>query len=437
MQNPKVQYPSKDDYLKAVQRSESFASDELRRAEFVRHPVWQIPKPAAGASAVVFKAVLDGEEQALRFPTRQDASRADRYEALQQHFTVHDLAGCVAMPRWVRDGIRINGRTWPVVRMQWVNGRTLNHYVDHLVTQQDSGALVGLTGAWRELVVRLQRAEFAHGDLQHGNVLVDHHGALRLVDFDCSWIAQFAGQPAPSETGHRNYQLENRQWGRWMDTFPGLVIYLSLLALSKNPMPWSALNTGENLLFRRDDFAPPFATPVWKHLADIRDPQLDRLAALLKECCLPGWSASGGLDELLAPPVLPWWELTGKTVAHAPPPPLRPAPPPSPMPARSTWLPPPPHTRPPQHTQRQAPPAAAGTPWWDAARVGAATGPPAPQPAPSGAGRGSGGAWGTALVVGFIAAVIAQSSGGNAAVDLLVGLLAAAAAVLVLRLIRK
>ena len=78
----------------------------------------------------------------------------------------------------VDDAIRVNGRTWPVVRTQWANGRTLNQYVDHLVEQLDTKALGNLAGVWRELVARLQSAEFAHGDLQHGNVLIDDRGAL-------------------------------------------------------------------------------------------------------------------------------------------------------------------------------------------------------------------------------------------------------------------
>jgi eukaryotic-like serine/threonine-protein kinase len=435
-----MQYPSKEDYLKAVQRSESFTSDELRRAEFVLHPVWQIPKPAAGTSAVVFKAVVDGEEQALRFFTRDDASSSDRYEALQEHFTVRDLVSCVAMSHWVDGGIRINGRTWPVVRMQWVNGRTLNQYVDHLVEQEDTGALGSLASAWRELVVRLQEAEFAHGDLQHGNVLVDDCGVLRLVDFDCSWIVRFAGQPAPSETGHRNYQPENRPWGCWMDTFPGLVIYTSLLTLSKNPRPWHALNTGENLLFRREDFSPPFDTPAWKHVSSIRDPQLDQLAAWLKECCTPGWSARGGLDELLAPRALPWWELTGKAgkagKAVAGPTPVRPTPPP---PSKSSPLPPPPATADvpasspsPQYALRRPSSRKPGGHWWDDARARNAPGPPSPTPGPTrpGAGRGIGRALGKGLVVVLVVVGLPLIASVTA-IGLIVWLLAAFIALIV------
>ena len=324
-----MRYPSPEDYLKAVQRRESFTTDELRRYELVPHPLYGIPMPAAGTSAVVFKAVVDGEPQALRFFTREDRWSADRYDALHEHFAARDLAEVVAMPTWVHEGITVNGSTWPVVRMQWVEGHPMNKHVDELVRRGDGRGLGALAEAWLELVDRLQRAEFAHGDLQHGNVLVDDRGAMRLVDFDCSWIARFSGWPAPSETGHRNYQPETRPWGQWMDTFSGLVIYTSLLALSKDPNPWHALYNEENLLFRREDFRPPFDSGAWEHLSGIGDRQLDQLAARITECCVPGWVATGALADLVAPPALQWWERTQVGAARpavpamaAPPPPV-------------------------------------------------------------------------------------------------------------------
>ena len=86
-----MHYPSKEDYVKAVQHSDSFTSAELKKATFVLDRLWQIPRPAAGTTAVVFEAVIDGEPQALRFFTRDDASNRDRYDALQDHFLAHDL----------------------------------------------------------------------------------------------------------------------------------------------------------------------------------------------------------------------------------------------------------------------------------------------------------------------------------------------------------
>jgi hypothetical protein len=139
---------------------------------------------ASGNAAVVFRATVDGSDRALRFLTRDDLSSRERYAALGKHFVEKDLTSCVATANWCDNAISVGGRDWPMIDMQWVEGRTLDAYAEYLVEQEDRAALGRLAAAWRELVARLQRAEFAHGDLQHGNVLVDNTGSLRLVDFD-------------------------------------------------------------------------------------------------------------------------------------------------------------------------------------------------------------------------------------------------------------
>ncbi|MDQ2706917.1 MAG: hypothetical protein M3Z25_04470 [Actinomycetota bacterium] len=85
-----------------------------------------------------------------------------------------------------------------MVRMQWVEGRTLDEYVGHLVAAGDVPAIGALAGTWRDLVRRMQTARFAHGDLQHGNVLIDTRGTLRLVDLD-----YVCGSPTSRASPHR------------------------------------------------------------------------------------------------------------------------------------------------------------------------------------------------------------------------------------------
>jgi hypothetical protein len=337
-------YPDAEDYVRAVQDpATAFRTPQLRGARFELHPRYGIPMPASGNAAVVFRAGVGGKDTALRFFLREDASSRERYTALGRHFTTSGLEDCVAHPTWLDDAITVNGGRWPVVQMSWVDGRTLDAYVGHLAGTGDVGALSTLAGAWREFVGRLQGAGFAHGDLQHGNVLVDTTSTLRLVDFDGSWIAAFAGGPPPRETGHPNYQRTGREWGRWMDTFPALVIYTSLLALARRPAAWSDLHTGENILFSAADFEPPFRTPAWTLLAGLRDPAVDAAAATLMRACDPGWEATGPLESVLTAPAprprpattgytgvtLPtghWWDqpAAGDT-AMPPPPPKEPA----------------------------------------------------------------------------------------------------------------
>lgn len=353
-------HPGAEDYIKAVQHpATAFVDQRLMTARFELNPLLGIPVPATGTSAVVFKASIDGRPVALRFFTRDDVSTRERYTALQDFVIRNGLGGHVVAAQWIDDAIAIRGRTWPAVRMDWVDGRPLDQYVEDLVDRRDTTALGGLAVAWRDLIRRLQTARFAHGDLQHGNVLVDQSGTLRLVDLDSAWIEPFTGSAPAAEAGHRHYQPAGRRWGPWMDTFPGLVIYLSLLALARygDPaQPWKALYIGDNMLFQQEDFQPPHRTTVWARVAEAGDPRLDLLANTLKSCCIPGWTASGDLEALLSAQP-PWWQRT-RAAAAAPQPRRLPPPPPIPVPSVFVGQP----------VRGQA---GRSGPWWEATPVAA------------------------------------------------------------------
>lgn len=292
-------YPAAGDYYKAVQApARVFTVPKLQAAEFVWDSLG--PTLARGSSAVVFQASVEGTAQALRCYIRNDASSRDRYSALDAYLAAYDLSPYVSGTTWLDGAIQVNRATWPVLTMDWIDGRTLNEYVDFLVTSSNAAALTTLAAKWRALVALMQSSEFTHGDLQHGNVMVDQDGRLRLVDFDGVWIPQLAGQPPPTEFGHPNYQHPLQHvWGRWLDTFSALVIYLSLVALGKDPGLWLALYNSKNLLFAKNDFFPPFKTEAWKQLAAMGDPQVDELVRRLQECCDPDWVSTGSLEMTL------------------------------------------------------------------------------------------------------------------------------------------
>jgi eukaryotic-like serine/threonine-protein kinase len=387
-------YPNATDYQLALQHPHyAFQLDSLRQAELDQQGDYG-PRLASGTTAVVFRGVVSGSRQALalRCYTREVPAARQRYAALADYVTRRRLTAHVGKVTWHDDAVRVNGETWPVLQMDWIDGRVLDVYVGYLVETQPADALTALAARWLRLVRELQQAEFAHGDLQHGNVIVDQHGSLRLVDFDDAWIPTLTTAVAPDEIGHPNYQHPGRRpegsWGRWVDTFAGLVIYVSLVALARDPGLWAALHNEDNLLFERRDFSEPFDTEVWKRLEHIGDPEVSRLADRLRECCAAGWDATCGLDDLISP----WWQRTcpdrvresdcavavnGATDA-IPPPPIRPsqvtAPPPPPMPSVSRQAPWPGQT---PIAWRQ--PASASN-WWQPSPA-QAQGPARPEPA--------------------------------------------------------
>ena len=314
-----TEFPSATDYQQALQNPAlAFTHPGMQQATFTKDS-WGLPEPVTGSSAAVFQGTIGADCYALRCYTRADASSRERYEALDRYVATHGLTDYVANVAWFEDAVRVRHATWPVLRMQWIEGRILDEYVGYLVEKRNITALGMLAAQWRELVKTLQDAQFAHGDLQHRNVLVDQGARLRLVDFDSVWMPTLDGQPPPTESGHDNFQHPSRNgtsgWGRWTDTFSGLVIYLSLLALASDPGIWLPLNTGENLLFEKKDYVPPFETNAWKHVFNVPDPEVTRLAGKLRECCAPGWVASQSLEDAIAPT---WWQRPGGTAAPAP-----------------------------------------------------------------------------------------------------------------------
>ena len=322
-------YPAAGDYYKAVQApARVFTVPKLQAAEFVWDSLG--PTLARGSSAVVFQASVEGRPQALRCYIRNDASSRDRYSALDAYLATQDLSPYVSGTTWLDGAIQVNRATWPVLTMEWIDGRTLNEYVDFLVAASNAAALTTLAAKWRELVALLQNREFTHGDLQHGNIMVDQEGRLRLVDFDGVWIPQLAGQSPPTEFGHPNYQHPMQHvWGRWLDTFSAMVIYLSLVALGKDPALWLALYNSKNLLFAKNDFFPPFKTEAWKQLAAMGDPQVNELVRRLQECCDPDWVSTNSLEmtldqQAVTPARQPipveqrWWEKKPVAAAGSP-----------------------------------------------------------------------------------------------------------------------
>ena len=294
-----TEYPSSIDYVEAVCAPEqAFDRPDLQRAEFPVHPVRRVPWPASGSAAVVFQARVGGRNQALRFFIQEDVSEERRYTALDRHFVTKGMQNWVARTTWVDDAIAVNGRRWPMVQMEWVDGQTLDTHIRAVVGRRDPAALVGLATGLRERVGQLQSADFAHGDLQHGNVLVEPSGALRLVDFDGSWIPAFDRLSPPNEQGHPNYQHGHRRWGRRMDTFPALVIYTGLLALSRKPDAW---RNDECILFTHDDLRSPGATETWKLVEAIPDRAVGHAVERLRAACRSQRQPDIALESLLGP----------------------------------------------------------------------------------------------------------------------------------------
>jgi hypothetical protein len=240
-----------------------------------------MPLVTSGQFAYVFKlnSNAGGEAVAVRCFRGFLGDREQRYRAIDAHLAARSIA---ALPRfrYLPAGILVHGERYPLLAMQWVEGPTLDVYLAEVLGKPD--VLWHLADEWARLVSDLRAARVAHGDLQHGNIIVER-GRLRLVDLDGMFVPALEGMKA-SEVGHQHFQHPSRDarlFDADVDNFSALVIYLSLVALAERPALWRE-HHDENLLFTRRDFLDPAASALFAKIKEMGDEQR-RLAEALEQ----------------------------------------------------------------------------------------------------------------------------------------------------------
>ncbi|MFB6272883.1 MAG: hypothetical protein ABEL51_08335 [Salinibacter sp.] len=279
-------YPTPSEYQEALQVPEAaFADPELQRAT-PRTNALGLPQPITGAFAAVFPVTTDsGERYAVKCFLKDVPNQQARYEAVDEALDAIDHDALVAFA-YQPEGVRVDGTAYPLLKMEWAEGKTLNRFVDEYLDRPE--VLDRLAEAWADLMADLEAVALAHGDLQHGNVLVEATGEalrLRLVDYDTMYVPALDGWTS-AEVGHRNYQHPDRtdaDFDASLDRFAGLVIYTALRACAVRPDLWAQYDTGENLLFRDADFYAPDDSPLFGTLAET-DPLRDLVDALRTAC---------------------------------------------------------------------------------------------------------------------------------------------------------
>lgn len=274
-------WPTPQEYNEAIQNPEFVLRDpELKKGKPELDRLG-IPRPITGGFASVYRLRCSGRTWAVRCFLRSAPDRVKRYNAIAKHLEKKCLPYTVPF-EFLDEGIRVRNRWFPILKMEWVQGDLLHTYVEKNL--RNPNALSTLAQRWVQMVEALQEADIAHGDLQHGNVLVVE-GQLRLVDYDGMYVPALKGERS-AEFGHPNYQHPHRtenHFGPYLDNFSAWVIYISLLILAKDPALWQDVHGGDEcLLFRKSDFNRPETSPLFHKLTQHSEPQIRAMAEELK-----------------------------------------------------------------------------------------------------------------------------------------------------------
>lgn len=265
-----------------------------------------MPLVTSGQFAYVYKlkSVQGDGDYAVRCFRGYLGDRDNRYRAIQQ-FLVRNPIPYLTDFTYTPQGILISGKRYPILFMKWLEGPTLDLYIEDMIERKD--VLQHLAQEWLRLVATLNRAGIAHGDLQHGNVIVEH-GNLLLVDHDGMFVPDMEGWES-CEVGHQHYQHPHRQSQHFdakLDNFSALVIYLSLISLVEAPELWRSYHD-ENLLFSRPDFLSPGTSTLFAKIRGISE-EHQRLADALSTAAQgPPGAAPSLLDLVNLESTLPAW----------------------------------------------------------------------------------------------------------------------------------
>ncbi len=226
-----------------------------------------MPLTYSGGFATTFRMRDDGAEWAVRCFISPVAQLEKRYKIIGRYIS-QDPPAFLVNAALLSNGIQVDAHWHSVIKMEWLGGYMLNAYIETQL--QAASKIIKLRDELMELAAAMQARDMAHGDLQHGNIIVSN-GRPRLVDYDGIYLPELSGM-VPNELGHKHYQHPQRaqqDWGPHMDRFSQIVLHVGLTAIAQRRDLWQKFNNAENVLFKRSDFTDPASSELFSELRRI------------------------------------------------------------------------------------------------------------------------------------------------------------------------
>lgn len=301
----KGSWPTGQDYEQSFQSPAGYVHPSLGNVSVwnvirnTRNPSWLVQ--ASGNYGSVYR-IDDGSGKtfAIKCFTRKSIQLNARYQIIHQY--LQSQAG-KKLPlvdfSYYPDGIRTRrdpSYYFPLVKMPWIEGQTLNKYISANISRPKSFETLAIKFAG--VMSSLQAVGISHGDLSGDNIIVDSTGNILLVDYDGMFVPPLSQEKA-TENGHADFQHPARgrdNFSRYTDNFSILVVFLSLLVLARRPEMWEKYNGDDPdcLILRKKDFMDPTGSSVMSEIAKIRAPKVRKAYRLLLEALKnnPEWEGT-------------------------------------------------------------------------------------------------------------------------------------------------
>ena len=241
-----MNYPLISEYIESIKSPED-NFDQLRHLIPVLDDEGN-PIMSSGNFAVVFKMTDGKKNYAIKCFTKEQEGRLDAYQKICQHLNQVKSDYLVHIEFFQNELFVDTNQTdeteFPVLLMDWVEGKTLDLYIKQLInkewkfvnsTQHLRSQVLYLALDFLDFAHWMSLQEIAHGDIKPDNIMITKKG-LVLIDYDGMFVPQMIGQKS-RELGSPNYRHPLRNINSYdssIDNFSLSVIAFSLVAITIN-----------------------------------------------------------------------------------------------------------------------------------------------------------------------------------------------------------
>ena len=286
------------DYVNAIPKAirhanniiaENLVGYKCVREENVFPPIRMLP----GGFCFSFQLECQGKpDKCLRMWWRDDvrAKNLNHILRVSEYFKNNDIKYVIPYEYFDHVLKLYDGTNAPGVIMDWLDGQTMMSYVKR--NYMNSSAIRKLADDFYDMVQYHKENGMAHGDLSDENIIIKPSGEICLIDYDSYYVDSWGKEIPQSTSGIGPYQHPNRMKGKDpflnlnMDNFSHQVIYLSLLAISKDPNLFTARieeSKGEKekgILFKDVDMESyeAFTSPssLYNRILEINDSEIQK-----------------------------------------------------------------------------------------------------------------------------------------------------------------
>jgi len=290
----KNSYPTVGEYNQLIQKKGGNAFKSLFGITLIpsRTTPIKVYLFGSGAFAAVFKGSLNGLNYAIRFFLTAEDETINRYKLICDYLKEIDVSWKTDC-EFIENEITINGKSYPILKMEWLNGLLINQFVSNHLS--DNIVLTALQNKLVAISDDLEKYKIGHGDLQCGNIIITGTATnfqVKLIDYDGMYVPDLAYKKS-IEKGRSEFQHPKRTMNNFspeMDRFSFWVMITALEALKIDKTLWrevmqGGFNTLDNFLFTIQDFLNPNQSNLFNRLYNFNSTSLNFYLDKLKWFC--------------------------------------------------------------------------------------------------------------------------------------------------------